>query len=170
MTQQDDGSNSHERLLRCASLYTGLPSSVFHREQEKGKKPQLTGGPELHFSVSHSGKWWACAFGCREVGLDIQQHRPCRAEALAKRFFHPNEVLWLESQNFSQDSFYRLWAAKESYVKLSGRGFGEGFSDFSLAPPHPARPHWRVVPFEPDYTLCLCANQIDQITLKKIEL
>ena len=103
------------------------------------------------------------------MGLDIQINRPCRAEGLARRFFHPNEVDWLEGQNFSQQAFYRLWTAKESCVKLSGRGFGDGFSGFSVAPPHPARPVWRILPFDPDYTLCLCANRIDHVTIEEIE-
>lgn len=30
--------------------------------------------PWLHFSISHSGDFWACAMAAQEVGLDLQQH------------------------------------------------------------------------------------------------
>ena len=163
-----DGLHSHQRLLMCAADYTGLPVSTFRRQQQEGQKPQLVGGPELHFSVSHSGDHWVCAFGPQPVGLDLQQHRPCRAEALARRFFHPREVDLLETQNFSEEAFYRIWTAKESFVKWSGRGFGEGFATFSVVDAGPT-PQWRYLPFLQGYTLCLCSNQIDQVTVKHFD-
>ncbi|MBR5558822.1 MAG: 4'-phosphopantetheinyl transferase superfamily protein [Oscillospiraceae bacterium] len=165
----DNSMHSHDRLLHCASLYSGLPPSAFCREQQPNGKPVLKGGPDLHFSVSHSGKWWVCAFGPQEVGLDVQKNRPCRAQALAKRFFHPDEAAYLQSKDFSLQEFYRLWTAKESYVKLSGRGFGKGFSTFSLIP-QPVGPQWRYLSLEQNYTLCLCAEQIDQVVIKHLTI
>jgi len=161
--RQDDDLHSHQRLLMCAADYTALPISTFRREQQEGQKPRLVGGPELHFSVSHSGDYWVCAFGGQPVGLDLQQHRPCRAEALACRFFHPEEIAWLKEQNFSPEAFYRIWTAKESFVKWNGRGFGEGFSTFSVAG---SSPHLRHLSFVEGYTLCLCSDQIGQVVLK----
>lgn len=156
---------SHSRLLHCASVYTGLPAHTFRRVQEDGKKPTLAGGPPLHFSVSHSGAWWVCAFGPCAVGVDIQEHRPCRREAIARRFFHPDEIAWLEERGFDQESFYRLWAAKESYVKLTGGGLSEGFDTFSAVEPLPPSPVWKPIPFLPDYSLCLCAQQVEEAVL-----
>ena len=165
LLEHTDGETSHKRLLRCASVYTGLPAETFRREQEDGQKPVLTGGPDLHFSVSHSGNWWVCAFGPRPVGLDLQQHRPCRREAIARRFFHPDEAAWLEAQNFAEEAFFRLWAAKESYVKLTGGGLGQGFETFSAVEPLPPSPQWKHIPFLPDYSLCLCTQQAAEVTL-----
>lgn len=159
---------SHALLLRCAADYTGLSAAVFRREQSPGEKPRLVGGPPLHFSVSHSGGRWVCAFGPRPLGLDLQQHRPCRVEALARRFFHPQEVEWLARCGFAPEEFFRLWAAKESFVKLSGRGFGSGFADFCLAPLPPA-PRWQFLPFGAGFTLCLCAEALSPVTFKPIQ-
>lgn len=167
--KQSDGLHSHQRLLLCAADYTGLPSSTFRRVQEEGQKPQLTGGPKLHFSVSHSGDYWMCAFGAQPVGLDLQNNRPCRAEALARRFFHTAEVEYLERKGFSLEAFYRIWTAKESFVKWSGRGFGAGFSDFSVLSSFVQGPHWQYIPFDTGYTLCLCSNQIGQVIFKDLQ-
>ena len=164
---QADSLHSHQRLLLCAANYTGLPVSTFRRQQQEGQKPQLVGGPELHFSVSHSGDHWVCAFGPQPVGLDLQQHRPCRAEALARRFFHPEEVAWLEGQGFSEEAFYQIWTAKESFVKWSGRGFGEGFSTFSVVGVSPT-PQWNYLSFQQGYTLCLCGDPMDQVIIKQL--
>jgi 4'-phosphopantetheinyl transferase len=163
-----DGLHSHQRLLLCAADYTGLPVSTFQRIQDEGQKPQLEGGPELHFSVSHSGEHWVCAFGPQPLGLDLQQHRPCRTEALARRFFHPQEVAWLEGKDFSEESFYHIWTAKESWVKQSGHGFGKGFSDFSVLDPQTAS-RCRHIPFLPNYTMCLCCSHIDLVLFKHLE-
>ncbi len=102
--------------------------------EEKGKPyfPQL---PDVHFSVSHSGKYFACAFADVQIGLDIQEckNRPDEAERcirIAKRFFHPDEIDSLEKSPVS--AFYKIWTAKESYVKMTGQGIDGEFGDFCI--------------------------------------
>ena len=52
-------------------------------------KPFLPGLPDIHFNLSHSGDYIACAFSDQEVGLDLQEHsRPHTSIVrIAKRFF-----------------------------------------------------------------------------------
>ena len=164
----NDSRCSNDLLLSCASDYTGLPIQNFRRIQEEGQKPRLEGPLDLHFSVSHSGNYWMCAFGPSPVGLDLQQHRSCRCEALARRFFHPDEIQWMEENGFTPQHFYDFWTAKESYVKLTGRGLGQGLSTFSVVPPLPDTPQWRHIPFLKEYSLCLCADRIDHVKIQKM--
>lgn len=168
MMENDGTATSAQRLVRCGALYSGLPEGQLRRVQASGGKPQLLGGPPLHFSVSHSGGYWACAFGPGELGLDLQQHRPSRCEALARRFFHPDEVAWLAARGFAEGDFFRLWSAKESYVKLTGLGLGQGFETFSVLPPAAPGVQWRRVPFLPEYELCLCAPCIGTVELRPL--
>lgn len=93
-------------------------------------KPYLSALPELKFSISHSGEWWACAVSDAEVGLDIQEHHTRNQERVARRFFHPDEVAWLERHGF--EAFSRLWTYKESYVKYTGDGLRRGLDYFSV--------------------------------------
>ncbi len=118
---------------------------------ERGK-PYFPNRPEVHFSISHSGELWVCAFSGRPVGVDVQQHVKKRGEGdreaagrfgrMADRFFHPREAVWVREEPYER--FFRIWTAKESYVKYTGEGIGAGFSQFSTAPearrPGPGEP------------------------------
>lgn len=51
----------------------------------------------IHFSISHSGRFWAVLFHDREVGIDIEdmgiRHpSPDRIRALAQRYYAPDEI------------------------------------------------------------------------------
>lgn len=99
-------------------------------QAERNSKPYFADRPDLPFSISHSGNWWVCAISGVETGLDLQEIRHKDEEKLARRFFHPDEVRWLERNGFAQ--FSRLWAYKESYVKYTGVGLREGLDYFSV--------------------------------------
>ena len=75
---------SHRLLRRAAALAAPQLTDCTLARQAQGK-PWFPAAPELHFSISHSGGRWVCAFADAPVGLDLQAHRPCRALALARR-------------------------------------------------------------------------------------
>ena len=91
--------NSHTLLEQAVRRYARenallLPETLILASAEQKKKPRFQNAESIHFSISHSGDWWSCAVSTEEVGLDIQQERHCRAERLARRFYHPLEVAW----------------------------------------------------------------------------
>lgn len=92
-------------------------------------KPFFHDLPQLHFSLSHCREEWIGLFAFAPVGIDIEAPRSCRSQAIARRFFHPAEQAWLQTH---PDDFFRLWCAKESVVKRSGRGIDDQFSQFSV--------------------------------------
>ncbi|MCI8551212.1 MAG: 4'-phosphopantetheinyl transferase superfamily protein [Lachnospiraceae bacterium] len=108
---------------------------------ERGK-PYFPEQPELFFSISHSGSFWVCAFAGAPVGVDVQKHvkkawesekeAADRFERMADRFFHPREACWVKEEVYER--FFRIWTAKESYVKYTGDGIGADFGKISLAP------------------------------------
>ncbi len=122
---------SHELLRRVTCRYLGkeIEAITVCRDDEFGK-PYIAELPELHFSISHSGGFWVCAFCDTEVGLDLQEVKIAREEQVARRFFHPSEIVWLEEHGF--DEFSRLWTYKESYVKYTGTGLRDGLDYFSV--------------------------------------
>ena len=112
--------------------------------------------------------FWACAMAAQEVGLDLQQHTKGRREHISKRFFHPLENEYLKKNNYRD--FFDVWAAKESYVKFTGGGIGEDFGGFSAASEDGLAKEingiqLRSIPFSPDYSLCLCAKEIQNVSL-----
>ena len=154
---------SHQLLRNAAAAYcaeTGRPLPNLDTTRAEGGKPFFPHAPDLHFSVSHSGGIWACAFGDAPSGLDLQQVKPIREIGIARRFFHPDEIAYLEEH---PDAFFPLWTAKESYVKLTGRGVAAEFPHVSVirggkfVPPPPARVLVHI-PFDEGYALCLCGD------------
>ena len=88
----------------------------------------------LHISISHSGKYAACAISECPCGIDIEsvlKTDNSSALKIAKRFFHENEYCRLSCCNsgFSRE-FCTVWTARESYMKLTGRGFNEPRNSF----------------------------------------
>ena len=157
-----------------------------------GQNDQQPRWSDIHFSLSHSGDYSACAFHTKPVGLDLQVHRECRREAIARRFFHPAEYAWLEKTGF--EAFFQVWAAKESYVKYTGSGIAGGLDTFSVVDENglvrdlpredgspgvslwtPGERHSRSLscdPVEPpplwlpeNYSFCLCAESIPDVRL-----
>ncbi|MCI8464356.1 MAG: 4'-phosphopantetheinyl transferase superfamily protein [Lachnospiraceae bacterium] len=150
--RSDDGRTREERLLAAASVAGYEQDAVGETASErldiwriartKRGKPYFPEQPDLHFSISHSGDFWVCAFSERPVGVDIQKHvkragesqtqAAARLARMAERFFHPEETAWVMEYPYKR--FFQIWTAKESYVKYTGEGIGAGFEALCLAP------------------------------------
>lgn len=90
----------------------------------KNGKPSFLHYPQIHFNLSHSGEFVVAAFDLAPVGVDIQVRRKIK-DNTAKQFLHKKELAevftdtrWEEREEL----LCRLWAIKESYIKLTGEG------------------------------------------------
>lgn len=99
----------------------------------KHGKPSFADHPEIHFSISHSSHFVACAMADCEIGIDIQ-HLVKANEPLMRRVLSDEElemVMALQGEE-RQMLFARLWALKEAYLKAVGTGITDDFPSFSL--------------------------------------
>ena len=64
---------------------------------------------EIHWSKSDTGGHAVVACSTRRIGVDIEQMKPRRYEAISKRYF--GEV------TDDKETFYHLWCQKEAYTK-----------------------------------------------------
>lgn len=106
--------------------------------------------------------------GEKPLGIDLQDLRPCKKEAIARRFFHPLEQSFLEKNNWKP--FFSVWAAKESYVKLTGEGITDRFSRFSVVDDQGNMTRvdsaaLRFLPFREGYSLCVCGEELGEVHL-----
>ncbi|MBR0399041.1 MAG: 4'-phosphopantetheinyl transferase superfamily protein [Eubacterium sp.] len=136
--------NTSETVFRKAGDHLE-PSEWICERTERGK-PYFVHHPEVCFSLSDSEGMTAAAFAAEPVGLDIQLHRRHgiqrpekeeneRLSRMARRFFHPDErdfVLACEAG--IRQRFYRVWTAKEAYVKYTGQGIDGEFTKISVIP------------------------------------
>lgn len=114
-------------LVQCTvpGLLEGLEAPLpFAFRYGQGGKPYFKNYP-YYFNLSHSGDYVVCAFSEREVGIDLQEHRGAAFERVAQRYFSSAEVFALMHAQDRAAFFFRLWARKEAYGKLIGKGIME---------------------------------------------
>lgn len=99
----------------------------------KHGKPSFADHPEIHFSISHSSHFVACAMADCEIGIDIQ-HLVKVNEPLMRRVLSDEELEMVMAQQGEERQmlFARLWALKEAYLKAVGTGITDDFPSFSL--------------------------------------
>lgn len=144
-------------------------------------KPFLPQFPHIHISVTHSGKWFVCAISPLPVGIDIQKHTLLHKETdtevcqrycnISRRFFHPDESDYIAQDPYHR--FFRIWTAKESYVKYTGQGIDSMYSHFSVLPNNSKdlqslgsllswqadSVHFLQTDLGEGYTFCMCSAQ-----------
>ncbi len=91
----------------------------------------------LAFNVSHSHHLalYVIAQSDHSVGIDVELMRSLpQALSLARRFFQEQEVAYLVSlpPTRQEAMFFRLWTAKEAYLKATGEGLS-GLPNIELA-------------------------------------
>lgn len=77
----------------------------------------------LHFSVSHSGRYFVCLVDEFPVGVDVQQQRRMKYEKISRRYFTAEERKFVDKNG--ENGFLVIWTRKEAYSKLTGRGLEE---------------------------------------------
>ena len=114
-----------------AEKYNIEPEDIAFQKNEYGK-PLLTSDADLHFNISHSGRWVSFAFSSMPVGIDIEVERKFEPETLAN-FLHPLEKEYLfASANANKNEMFRIWTLKESYIKAIGMGMYKELPVFSV--------------------------------------
>ena len=120
-------------LLRyCAKQYLG--TEAFTLEKNEHGKPRLKEWPGFYFNISHSGHWVVLAWGNTEVGIDVQtMDSDEKTEKIAHRFFtRPERDYVMQTQGGKTERFYRVWTAKESYLKYLGTGLQKPLNSFCV--------------------------------------
>mgnify|MGYP002625223055 CR=1 FL=1 len=92
-------------------------------------KPLLINFPGIFFNISHSQNSVVCAVSDTPVGVDIQDIRHLTLN-VGRKFLSGSElekVSAITDPSALDDELCRIWCIKESYGKMTGKGFGEGF-------------------------------------------
>jgi 4'-phosphopantetheinyl transferase len=121
---------AHGILRRILGRYIDAEPADLGFHVSPTGKPVLLGRQggvhDVRFNLSHShGRMLVSVAKGREVGIDLEQIRDNRQLLrLAERFFTPKEFEWIRNQPVSDHAlqFYRLWVAKEAFLKAQGRG------------------------------------------------
>ncbi len=88
---------------------------------------------DLCFNLSHSGKYVICVTGKEEVGCDIQKIKPVH-DRIVNRYFSEEEQRDIRTAKESEkdELFTKIWALKESYLKMTGEGLTRDLKEISF--------------------------------------
>ncbi|WP_458124602.1 4'-phosphopantetheinyl transferase family protein [Paenibacillus sp. Z3-2] len=118
------------------SKLTGLRPDELSFTRNSYGKPSLNHHCNVQFNVSHSGDWIALISGSTvELGVDVEKIAPIDMQ-IAERFFSRSESQFLAAKpaGMQQETFYRLWTLKESYIKAVGMGLSIPLDSFAILP------------------------------------
>ena len=119
-------------------------------------KPYFPGG--VHFSVSHSGRCAAIAVDDAAIGLDVEKLPEKDYLKIARRFYHPDELAYVEQAQDQPRSFSRIWTRKEAYLKQRGTGIAADLSAFDTTSGKLAE---HIASFDLEgYVLSVCTEKI----------
>jgi len=130
------------------------------------------GKPELanhtHFNLTHAGRFAVLTTAEYPVGVDIEGNgHHTNYLNVAARFFHPDEVAFVQSAADPKDAFFTIWTLKESYLKAEGSGFSRSPGSFAVLPEgaEGGAANWatdyqfrRYGDFLPEYHLAVCSR------------
>lgn len=177
-----------ELLLQYALGQLGLPCRDMIYSYKEGGKPYLVAQPDIHFSLSHSGKIAICAISSGETGCDVEEKKRFDMK-IAERFFTREEyqqIVKQESDQEKQEMFSRLWTLKESFIKATGLGLRIPLDSFCIifggnGQPLPLQHEGQTYFFQefavhPDYKCSICLQEgccsrpalLEHIPLSKI--
>ncbi len=91
-------------------------------------KPYLRDYPNVHFNISHSGQYVACAVADRPVGIDVQVVETYRPDVVAK-VCSEEELARINASDDPAAEFTKLWTRKEAYLKMLGCGIIGGIRE-----------------------------------------
>jgi len=95
-------------------------------------KPHLPDGAP--FNITHAGDYAVLAVSSQAVGVDLELIRPIDWKRIAGRFFHAEEMKYLEHSADPAREFFTVWTLKESYLKAEGTGFSISPASFAVLP------------------------------------
>jgi hypothetical protein len=132
LTEDDAASTPRADRLLGRALLRGvlaqssqLPADRWHIAKIGSGRPLVAavdGAPSPSVSVSHSGKWSACAVSFNgDIGIDIETMRSDRDLAgIAARAFGPLECAEVVAEGCPR--FYAIWTLREAIAKAVGIG------------------------------------------------
>lgn len=134
----DPGTRGEPQARELLGRRLGMPpQDVPMTRDERGRPWLLSPWADYGTGWSHSGHCLLLGLGQGvRLGVDLERLRPRpRMREVVARFFHPEEVRWLEGLPDDECAarFFRLWCAKEAVLKAHGHGISFGLHRLRFA-------------------------------------
>ncbi len=173
---------SHVALRTILAAEVGTrPEKLRFATTPKGK-PYLASPevPALDFSLSHSGGLAIVGVSTGgRIGVDVERRTVRNELEIARRWFAPEEVRWLEglAEPDRQRRFLECWTRKEAYLKAVATGLGgdlkacvcgPGEDDVTECNIVDAEHAWRLIPLDgPESAACAMVDfELAEVTVR----
>ena len=117
--QPDDRKRSLGAGIMIRKILNGNGLSESSLKYSENGKPLAD---HFHFNISHAGEYVVGVVSDGEVGCDIERNVNAPLE-IAEHYFHSTEREYIEAASDPGKAFFTLWTLKESYMKMTGKGF-----------------------------------------------
>ncbi len=155
-TRKQEYGLSRVALRQILARYLDIDPHAIVYEYNQFGKPNVAGS--VQFNLSHTKDTAVIAVALHDIGVDIEscQRTIANTKALAKRFFHPNELQWILAHPISEQTtcFLRCWSAKEAIIKAIGTGLSQQLDTFSVVEQNQVR-----LPNKDTWYLYPCSKQ-----------
>ena len=123
-----------EQLLREALREEyGIRLEYEARSVGEHGKPFISSRPEIHYNISHSGKYVVCVVAPQEVGIDIQIHSAAsNIKRILERTVPADLARQILDSTNTEKAFYTQWVLREAYVKWTGEGLSKDLRKINL--------------------------------------
>lgn len=126
---KEDYKEEHlEHMIGEKLLETGLRKEYGYelefepRAEGEHGKPFLSMRPEVHYNISHSGKYVLCILADQEVGIDVQVHRKANYKGMLRRIVPEEMIEQIMGSSDPVKNFFTQWVLREAYIKWTGEG------------------------------------------------
>ena len=169
LTKMKNESARRLSLLAWSTLHTLISDCGYDSDADLNvlrtseRKPYFESLP-LHFNLTHTSGAVSAAISDSPVGIDLEWLDSSRdIEAIASRFFSPDEQSAISSSNDRQLAFFSLWTKKEAYAKSLGKGLADicsgGFNNSAYFSQY-------IIEYgENRGILSVCCSSVDQISI-----
>lgn len=103
-----------------------------HFKTHEYGKMYITNYPNIHFNLSHSRDYVACAVSDTPIGVDIEYADPLIDLSIARHYFYNSEYEKIIGSENPSNEFFNYWVLKESYMKYTGLGFNLELDAFEI--------------------------------------
>ena len=138
IVKEEDRKKRLEHMIGEKLLETGLAREYGKdlRFEPRGKgefgKPFFTLAPDIHYNISHSGKYVMCILCGEPVGIDVQEHRNVKYEMLLRRMVPEPMIREILEGGNTEEEFFTQWVLREAYIKWTGEGFSHDIRTISM--------------------------------------
>ena len=146
-------------LLRIALLAEYIIDEPVEFGYIDNGKPILPKYPQIHFNLSHCKTAIACAVSSAPIGVDIQ-HITTVSEKVANRVLTSDELTAFQSATNPYEYFCKIWAIKESFVKINGEGLRTDFRGISAD----SVPN-KIIQRGKNYFCCVCGDNVNEANM-----